>query len=145
MADSVRDSIVVRAPAGTVLDTVADVHSYPQWQPEITAVQVLETGTDGRPARAHFVIDAKLVQVSCTLAYRYDDAGMHWRLVDGDGLERNDGSYLIDDLGDGRTELTYVLEVQPTMPVPEILRRQIAKRIVDNALDGARRRAEGDR
>ena len=145
MADSVRDSIVVRAPTEAVLDTVADVRRYPQWQPEITAVEVLESTAEGRPLRAHFVIDAKLVQVSCTLAYRYDASGMHWSLVDGDGLERNDGSYLIADLGDGRTELTYVLDVRPTMPVPDILRRQIAKRIVDSALDGVRVRAEADR
>jgi len=143
VSDPVRETIIVDASADTVLSTVADVAAYPEWQPEITAVEVVDTGDDGRATKAHFVIDAKLMTVSCTLVYTYDDAGMHWQLVEGDGLTRNDGSYLIDDLGDGRTELTYVLDVEPTMSVPAVLRRQIAKRIVDGALQGAKLRAEG--
>lgn len=142
VADSVREDIIVEASPRTVLETAGDVGSYPQWQPEISSVDVMETDEQGRVTKAAFVIDAKVMTVSCTLAYTYDQAGMHWRLLHGEGLNRNDGAYLVEDIGDGRTRLTYALDVEPTMPVPGIIRRQVAQRIVDSALRAVKRRAE---
>ena len=143
MADSVRDSIRVAADADTVMGIVSDLAAYPQWQPDITSVEVLDTDDAGWATRARFVIDARILTVSCVLAYTYDEAGMHWHLVEGDGLERNDGSYLLQRLPDAQTEVTYVLEVEPTVSVPRPLRRRIAERIVTSALEGLKRRVEG--
>ena len=142
MTDSVRETVTVRSDPGTILAIVADVERYPEWQPEISSVEVLQRDAEGRPSQARFVIDVKVMTVTCTLAYTYDEAGMHWHLVDGDGLTRNDGSYLLEEVPDGGTQLTYELLVEPAMPVPGMIRRQIAKRIVDGALSSVKERAE---
>jgi hypothetical protein len=76
------------------------------------------------------------------LDYTYTDTSMEWVLVEGDGVRRNDGRYDLRDLGDGTTEVTYALEVEPAVPVPGLIRRKAAKRIIDGALAGMKRRVE---
>lgn len=142
MADSVQDSIVVNADPDTVLDVVADFDSYPEWQEEMVEGTVLETGADGRGTKARFVIDAKVVRATLVLAYRYTATSMSWALVESDKLRRNDGSYVMEDLGDGRTRVTYALEVELGVPLPGLVRRQAAKRIVDSGLKGLKTRVE---
>ena len=142
MADSVQDSIVVNADPDTVLDVVADFDSYPQWQDEMLEGAVLETGPDGRGTKARFVIDAKVVRATLVLDYTYTPTSMSWTLVQSDKLRRNDGSYVMEDLGDGRTRVTYALEVELAVPVPGMIRRQAAKRIVDGGLKGLKARVE---
>jgi len=142
VADSVQDSIVVNADPDTVLDVVADFSSYPEWQDEMIEGAVLETGPDGRGTKARFVVDAKVVRATLVLAYTYTPTSMSWKLVESDRLRRNDGSYVLEDLGDGRTKVTYALEVEVGVPMPGMMRRQAAKRIVDSGLKGLKSRVE---
>jgi ribosome-associated toxin RatA of RatAB toxin-antitoxin module len=145
VTDAVRERIVVRADPDTILDVVADFEAYPQWQPEVKDVEILETDDDGWGTRVRFVIDARLFTTSLVLAYTYSEAAMRWHLVEGDPVKRNDGEYVLRDLGDGTTEVTYALEIDPGVPVPGIVRRQAAKRIVDSGLHGLKRRVEAVR
>jgi len=142
VADSVQDSIVVNADPDTVLDVVADFSSYPEWQDEMIEGAVLETGPDGRGTKARFVVDAKVARATLVLAYTYTPTSMSWKLVESDKLRRNDGSYVLEDLGDGRTKVTYALEVEVGVPMPGMMRRQAAKRIVDSGLKGLKSRVE---
>jgi ribosome-associated toxin RatA of RatAB toxin-antitoxin module len=142
MADSVSERITVAADPATVLQVVRDVAAYPAWQSETKEAEVLGTDPEGRPARARLLIDAGILRTTMVLDYRHSDQGMSWTLVEGDQLRRNDGRYEVVDQGDGTTELTYSLDVEPTVPLPGMIRRRAAKRIVDTALRGAKARAE---
>lgn len=142
MADSVSDRIVVAADPDTIMDVVADVAAYPEWQDRIREVEVLATDDDGWVTTARLVIDAKVLTAWFVLAYEYTPDVMSWRLLEGDGVRRNDGAYRLVDRGDGTTEVTYELVVEPSVPVPQMLRRQAAKAIVDAALRGLKRRVE---
>lgn len=142
MGDVVRDSIVVHGAPEAVLDVVADFDRYPEWQEEFRGVEVLETDENGWGTRVRFVVDAKVLQATIVLAYTYEDAAMRWTLVEGDGIRRNDGAYLLEDLGDGTTRVTYEVEIEPSIPVPGMLRRKAAKRIAEGALRGMKQRVE---
>jgi ribosome-associated toxin RatA of RatAB toxin-antitoxin module len=142
MADTVTERVVVRADPDTVFDVIGDVASYPQWQDEIKSVEVLESDEDGWPSRVRFVLDAKIFTATFVLEYAYTDSAISWTLVEGDQLRRNDGSYELADQGDGSTLLTYSLVIEPSVPVPGMLRRRAAKRIVDGALNNVKARAE---
>lgn len=142
MADAVSDRIVVDADPGAVLAVIADFAAYPQWQEEITEAEVLEADERGRGTRVRFVVDARLFRTRMVLAYDHTDTSMAWHLVEGDQLRRNDGRYDLADRADGTTEVAYHLEIEPSVPVPGLLRRRAAQRIVEGALAGMKRRVE---
>ena len=142
MSEAVRDSIVVNADPDTILDVVADLEAYPEWQAEVKSVEVLENDDDGWPTKARLEVDVKVAQVSMVLEYSYGDNEMRWRMLEGQGLTRNDGAYILDDRGDGTTEVTYEVEIETNLKVPSMVRRQVAKRVVDTALKQMKRRVE---
>jgi ribosome-associated toxin RatA of RatAB toxin-antitoxin module len=138
----VRQTIVVAADPAAVMKIIADLEAYPQWQPDIKDVEILETGDDGRARRARFEVSAVGFTASFELEYEYTSTEMRWRLVESDVLTRSDGSYVLVDQGDGTTQVTYELDVDTSIAVPAFLRRQIANRVVSSALQGVKRRAE---
>jgi len=142
VSDAVRDSVVIKADADTIMDVIADFDAYPVWQPEMKQVEVLSTDEDGWATQVRFHLDAKVVQSVYTLAYTYSDTSVAWRLVEGDSVRKIDGSYTLVDRGDGTTEVTYDLEVDIAMKLPGLIKRQGAKRIVDGALKGLKQRVE---
>ena len=142
-AQSVSQRIVVAADPDTVMDVIADLEAYPEWQPDITDVEVLEADEDGWARQARFTATALGFTGTFVLAYAYGDTEMRWRLVDSDVLTCNDGAYLLSDRGDGTTEVTYTLEVDTSLPTPGFVRRQVANRVADAALKGVKRRVEG--
>jgi ribosome-associated toxin RatA of RatAB toxin-antitoxin module len=142
-ATSISQRIVVAADPGTVMDVVADIEVYPEWQPDIKEVEVLATDDDGWVQQARFLVVGIGLTARFTLDYAYTDSEMSWQLVSSDVLSRNDGAYRLADRGDGTTEVTYDLDVDTTLSLPGFMRRQIANRLVDSALRGVKRRAEG--
>lgn len=142
MSESVRESVVVAADPDTIMDVIADFEAYPEWQEAFKEVEILETDDDGWATKVAFVLDAKLLRTSYTLAYRYTDTSMHWTLVEGEQVRALDGSYELTDLGDGTTRVTYELAVEPAFSVPKLLRRQAAQRVVDGALHDLAQRVE---
>lgn len=142
MSEAVQGSTTVEADLGTVYDVAADFASYPEWQPEMKQVEVLETDNEGRGTRVRYVVDAGVLEARVVLEYSYAETSMSWVLVEGDAVRRNDGTYTFDERGDGTTLVTYELEVEPAIRLPGMVRRRAAKRIVDTALSGLKARAE---
>ena len=77
---------------------------------------------------------------------RYDWSGadrVTWTLVDGKLLTELDGSYDLAATPDGGTEVTYRLSVGVAMPMLGMMRRKAERVIIDRALAGLKKRAEG--
>ena len=140
--DLVGDSTVVAADRDTILTILRDVEGYPSWQNDLTQADVLERDAEGRPAKAAFTFKGAMFTAHYTVAYSYTDSGMSWTLIEGDILKEMDGSYDVADRGDGTSEVTYKLAVSPGIKIPAILKRQGAKRMIDNALVGLKERVE---
>lgn len=142
MADSVKDSIDVNAPATDVFEVATDFAAYPEWNANIKKVEVKETDSGGRGTKVWYQIDAKVKVVSYTLGYDYSDAprSFSWDLLDGDVKELS-GSYTFDEFGDV-TEVVYETAVDPGFPVPKLLKRQAQRAIVRGALEDLKRRVE---
>ena len=142
MSEAVHDSIRVQATPDAVMDVITDIEAYPDWQDEIKEAHVLAGDEQGRPIRARFTIDAKVFQTTYTLGYHYEADTMAWDLEEGDQLDTLTGAYRLQDMGDGTTDVTYELTVALKLRLPGLVRRQAAKRIVDGALKGMKRRVE---
>jgi ribosome-associated toxin RatA of RatAB toxin-antitoxin module len=93
---------------------VQDVARWPQWQRTLERVEVVEADDQGRPLICDTVSDAKLTKVHCRARMRYEEPRrIAWSLVESDDLDSMEGSWELEDLGAGRTRVTYSLAVDP--------------------------------
>jgi ribosome-associated toxin RatA of RatAB toxin-antitoxin module len=142
MAEQTTSSIVVDAPASAVMAVIADFTAYPEWAQGMQSAEVLETGSDGRGTKVHFVLEATPIKDAYTLAYVWDDdRSVTWKLVEGKMLKAMEGAYVLRPSGSG-TEVTYRLAVDLSIPMIGLLKRKAEKVIIDTALKGLKKRVE---
>jgi uncharacterized membrane protein len=138
-------SIVIDAPLEDVMDVIEDVEAYPEWA-EVNRVDVLQRGPGGRATEVYFEVDVPVLGTATyTLAYQYapGDTGLSWTTKEARGAVRDiRGEYLLDDLPDGGTKVTYRLGVELGVLVPGFVRTEGAKRVIENALERLKRRVE---
>ena len=142
MADSVKDSIDINASAEEIFGVATDFESYPEWNPAIKSVEILERDAEGRGTRVQWEVDARIKVLKYILALDYAGAPetYSWKIESGD-LKALHGSYTFDEFGDS-TEVTYEFELDTGFPVPGFLKRQGEKQILETALDGLKKRVE---
>lgn len=144
MADQTESSTTVDASPAQVMAVIEDFVAYPEWAGEVRSAEVIAVGEDGRPAEVRFVMDAGVIKDEYTL--RYDWIGtdrVTWTLVDGKLLTELDGSYNLAATSEGSTNVTYRLSVGVAMPMLGMMRRKAERVIIDRALAGLKKRAEG--
>ncbi|NYI76482.1 SRPBCC family protein [Nocardioides panzhihuensis] len=142
MADQTTSTIVIEAAPPAVMAVIADFKSYPAWAKGMQEVSVVETGVDGRAEQVRFVLDVAPIKDEYTLAYDWDgDRQVTWSLVKGNLLRSMDGAYVLRDLG-GRTEVTYRLALDLSIPLIGMLKRKGEKVLIDTALRGLKQRVE---
>jgi uncharacterized membrane protein len=143
MAEQSTQSIVVDAPAADVMAVIADFPAYPQWVTAAKKVEVVEDGPDGRARQVHFVIDAGPIKDDYVLDYTWDDdRAVSWRLVRGQMMKRQEGSYTLAERG-GSTEVTYAITIDLSVPMLGMIKRKAEKVILDTALKELKKRVEG--
>jgi uncharacterized membrane protein len=104
-------SIEIEAPIGEVYAVAADVEGSPRWQPEIKVAECVERDRDGNQVLVHMETDAKVRRLGSEMRFGYEEPErISWAQEDGD-LKAIEGSWELEDLGDGRTRATYWLEV----------------------------------
>ncbi|HKZ75694.1 MAG TPA: SRPBCC family protein [Actinomycetota bacterium] len=145
MGEHAEGSIVIEASAAEVMDVITDYEAYPEWA-DVKSASVLQRGEGGLATEVAFEVDVPVLgRASYTLAYRYapGDAGLSWVTRDARGAVSNiSGEYLLDELDDGETEVTYRLNVELGVLLPGFVRTQGAKRVIENALERLKRRVE---
>lgn len=141
VSQSTTSTIVIAAPAATVMDVIADVQAYPEWTP-FTATEVLERDAQGRPSRAHFSLRSGGISDEQVMAYTWQPEAVTWTQVEGRLLRSLVGVYQVRPALDATCEVTYDLTAEPVLPMIGALRRRAEKVIVDTALKGLKERAE---
>lgn len=93
---------------------VADIERAPEWQRTLTAVEVVERDSEGRPLICDTVTDAKLMKVRCRVRIDYEPPRrLAFELVESDDLDAMEGGWELTALGPQRTRATYTLAVDP--------------------------------
>jgi len=145
MAEQTTSSIVVEAEPGAVMEVIGDFPSYPEWAKGVQEATVLEEGPDGWARRVFFRLDVAPIKDEYTLAYEWHADEVTWTLTEGKMLRALDGAYTLRDLGGGRTEVTYRLALDVTIPLIGMLKRKGEKILIDTALKGLKKRVESQR
>ena len=142
MAELTESSIIIDAPAERVMAVIADLGTYPEWA-GVKQTRVLQTFPDGRPREAEMVIDSGPIKDTYTIRYEWhEDKQVNWQLTESTVLRDLDGMYMVHDLGDGSSEVTYRLVVDLQIPIIGSIKRKAEKAIVDTALKGLKKRVE---
>jgi uncharacterized protein YndB with AHSA1/START domain len=105
--------IEIEAPVEAVYAVAADGEGAPRWQPEIQVAECLERDPGGDQLLVRMETETPVKRLVSTLRYGYEaPRRISWSQEDGD-LKSVEGSWELEDLGDGRTRATYRLEVDP--------------------------------
>ncbi|HYJ20423.1 MAG TPA: SRPBCC family protein [Solirubrobacterales bacterium] len=101
--------IEIEAPIAVVYAVAADVEGSPRWQPEIKVAECIERDGDEQTL-VHMETDAKVRTLGADMRFSYEPTTrISWVQEEGD-LKAVEGSWELEDLGDGRTAVTYSLE-----------------------------------
>ncbi|WP_340538637.1 SRPBCC family protein [Nocardioides sp. GXZ039] len=146
MAEQTTSSIVVEAAPSDVMDVIADFPEYPAWAKGVKVCEVqseYQGEQDDRAREVFFALDVAPVKDEYTLAYVWDgDRQVTWTLVEGKMLKALDGAYILRDLGNGSTEVTYRLALDVSIPMIGMIKRKGEKILIDTALKGLKQRVE---
>ena len=143
MAEQTESSIVIDAPPEAIMGVIGDFDSYPAWAKGVQVAEVTSEFDDGWAEEVFFVLDVPPIKDEYSLVYVWN-APHHvtWRLSEGKMLRALDGAYLLRELGDGRTEVTYRLALDVSIPLIGMLKRKGEKILIDSALKGLKKRVE---
>ena len=145
MTEQTEGQIVVEASAAEIMDVLTDFEAYPEWA-DVKAVEILERGDGGVGTKVAFEVEVPVLgKASYTLAYRYApaDGGMSWVSTEARGAVSDiSGEYLLTEIDEDETKVIYRLSVDLGVLLPGFVRTQGEKRVIENALEGLKRRVE---
>jgi ribosome-associated toxin RatA of RatAB toxin-antitoxin module len=141
-------STEVEAAIAAVYAAAADVEASPRWQPEIKVSECIERDGDGNQVLVHMETDAKVRRLSSDIRFSYEEPNqISWVQEDGD-LKSIEGSWKLEDLGGGRTRVTYWLEVDLGRTLGLLIRGPLVGvlrgQLVNSMPERLKRFAEGD-
>jgi carbon monoxide dehydrogenase subunit G len=141
VADQTSASINIAAKPDEVMAVIADFDHYPDWVDSMKSAEVLTSAGD-KAKTVRMVLDHTLIKDNCVLAFDWKPRAVSWKLIEGNSLKTMNGSYLLKPNGSG-TRVTYTLTVDINMPMIGMFKRKAEKTIIDNALEGLKKRVEG--
>ncbi len=102
----------INAPIDEVWKLVEDVEKAPDWQGGLKDIEALERDAEGRATLVESSSDAKVRTIKSTVRFSYaGPTRLSWTQEKGE-MKSVEGSWELEDLGDGRTRATYALEVE---------------------------------
>jgi uncharacterized membrane protein len=139
-------SVQIDAPIERCFEIAADIENAPEWQGSLKDVEVLEHDGDGRAELVETTSDAKVKTVKARLRFSYEEpVGITWVQEKGD-TKSLEGWWNFDDLGEGRTQATYGLSVDPGRMLGMLMRGpvegQVRNFLLGGAAEGLKRKAE---
>jgi carbon monoxide dehydrogenase subunit G len=127
----------INAPIERVWELVEKVEDAPEWQGGLKAMDPVERDDQGRATRCEAETDAKVKTVKSTVRFSYDGpTKLSWRQEKGE-LKSVEGSWTLEDLGDGRTRATYAIETDLGRMLGMMIRGPLVD-VLRNMLAGAR-------
>jgi len=145
MADKTEGSTTIAASAADIMEVIADFESYPEWN-DIKSTKVVMKDREGRGTEVAYVVEAPMIgELKYTLSYTYsgDDGGVSWTTKEIEGKVKDiQGEYVLDELDEDETKVTYRVAVDLAISLPGFLKKQADKQIIKQGLDNLKKRVE---
>jgi coenzyme Q-binding protein COQ10 len=135
-------SIVVNAPPEKVFDTIINYDRYPEWLTEVKKIHTSDR--KGNEVKVHYEVDFKIKTIRYTILAREErPQRMSWSFVEGEVMKDNKGSWVLEPEGEGKTKITYNVEVTVGPLVPKSILNTLVDQSLPKMLDAIKRRVEG--
>ena len=134
-------TIIINTPVSVLYKVITDYEKYPEFLQEVSKVEIVSR--TGNIVRAKYTV--KLIK---TISYVIDlteneNMSVKWNLVESSIMKSNVGGWTLKDLGDGRTEATYGLDVVVKgLFVPGSIRTKLTEGTLPSTLEAFKKRAE---
>lgn len=137
----------IDAPIDEVWAVIEDVESAPEWQKGMNSMQAIERDGEDRAELCVTESDAGVKAVKTHVRFSYDPPRkLSWRQEKGD-LKSLEGSWTLEEIGDGRTRATYALHGDPGRVLGMLIRGPVEGKVRDVLVNGRpdelKRRVEG--
>ena len=122
-------------------DAIVRYEDYPKFVDGCTGVKV-ERKADGH-ARATYKV-SMMKDVTYTLDHKEskDQGVVEWNLVDSDFFKKNTGRWELKDVGGGKTDVKYMLDVEFKMPVPGFILNGLVKKSLPGMIKSFEKQAK---
>lgn len=125
-------SIEIDASPGDTLAVLTDFEAYPNFLPDLQAVEVIRAAPGDWEVRFSLRLIRPLVYTLRLMAP--DPLSLQWSLVEG-AFKANDGSWTLEPLdGGARTRATYTIDVGMGLYVPGNIVRSLSERSLPDTL-----------
>lgn len=120
---------VMNAPKEKILAVLKDYESYSEFMDGVSSVKI--ESRDGNQVKAKYDLNV-IKTFSYILNLTENENGVSWTFDSGDIFSVNNGSWELNDLGDGTTEVTYNIEVE--IKIKMMGTGMITKKLVNTSL-----------
>lgn len=133
-------SIVINAPMDKVFKIIGDYEHYPEFLPE--AKEVKTSGRKGGQVDVHYKVEV-MKTIKYTLRMNEQPPNkVTWTFVEGEFMKDNQGSWVLEDAGEGKTKATYSVEMKLGALVPGSIVKALVETSLPKMLDAFKKRAE---
>lgn len=135
-------TVEVDADAGAVMAIVADFERYPEWSDGVTGCWVLARYDDGRPSQLRLDAAYQGFQGVYIQAVYYPGPNQIQTVMQqGELFKKQEQLFSVVEVG-ASSLLTVDIDVEPSMPVPAPLVKQMLNNVLDHLADNLKQRAE---
>jgi ribosome-associated toxin RatA of RatAB toxin-antitoxin module len=123
-------STEIDASVEEVWRVVEDVPTAPEWQGGVVGMSPLERDAEGRATLVEIENDIKVRHVKTRVRFHYEPpVVLSWTQEKGD-LKSVTGSWRLEELGEGRTRVTYTLDADPGRVLGMVLRGPVESAVM---------------
>jgi ribosome-associated toxin RatA of RatAB toxin-antitoxin module len=132
---------VVAVSREKFFQAIARYEDYPKFVDGCKDVQVERHGNG--EARATYKMNI-VRELSYILDHREipDQGRLEWKLVSSDLLKKNVGSWTLKEVGPGKTEVLYQIEIEFNIPVPSFVLGPLVKSSIPTMIKGFEKQAK---
>lgn len=134
---------IMNAPIEKIYQVLANYEEYSEFMDGVTSVEVISR--DGNKVKAKYSLNL-IKQFSYTLdLVEEENKSVSWSFDEGDIFSENSGSWELKDLGDGKTEVTYKVQVDIKIKMlgAGMITKQLTKVQLPALMNSVEKRAQG--
>ncbi len=140
MANKVVREKEMNVPVAALWKVITDFEKYPDFVEEVVVAK--SRPKTGQTQQVEFEIEV-VKRFQYTLEFKLvENQELSWRLVESNFFKKNDGRWLLKDLGGGRTHATYELELGFGFLVPGWVTKKLTEVNLPKMLDNFEARAK---
>ncbi len=124
-----------------IYDTIIDYAAYPQFVDGVNEIEVI-TKSDAN-AKVRYTLDLKIKKFTYVVALTHTAPNkVDWTFFEGDVFKKNDGGWILKDLGNNKTEVTYWLDIELKLFAPKMILDKLTEKSLPIMLSSFEKRAK---